>query len=96
MLIPKKLLSDDKNFHVLSILKTAGKLGHKEGMEIYVVGGFVRDLIMGKPLNDIDIMTVGEGIPFAQKLADELGVHKIVSFKTVSYTHLTLPTNREV
>ena len=81
MLIPKKLLSDDKNSHVLSILKTAGKLGDKEGMEIYVVGGFVRDLIMGKPLNDIDIMTVGEGIPFAQKLADELGVHKIVSFK---------------
>ena len=51
---------------VRSILNAAGDLGKKENMQVYVVGGFVRDLIMGKPLNDIDIMTVGEGIPFAE------------------------------
>jgi len=66
---------------VMSILALAGKLADQEKMEAYVVGGFVRDLIMGNPLNDIDIMTVGEGIPFARKLADELGVKKIVPFK---------------
>ena len=37
--------------------------------------------MMGLPLNDIDIMTVGEGIPFAKKLSDELGVKKIIPFK---------------
>jgi putative nucleotidyltransferase with HDIG domain len=36
---------------------------------------------MGNPLNDIDLMTVGDGIKFARKLADELGVKTIVPFK---------------
>ncbi len=64
-----------------SILNVAGELGKKENMQVYAVGGFVRDLIMGKPLNDIDIMTVGEGIPFAEKLAHKLRLKKVVSFK---------------
>ena len=63
-----------------SILNAAGDLGKKENMQVYVVGGFVRDLIMGKPLNDIDIMTVGEGIPFAEKLAHKLALKKVVPF----------------
>ena len=65
---------------VRSILNAAGDLGKKENMQVYIVGGFVRDLIMGKPLNDIDIMTVGEGIPFAEKLAHKLGLKKVVPF----------------
>ena len=63
------------------ILNAAGDLGKKENMQVYVVGGFVRDLIMGKTLNDIDIMTVGEGIPFSEKLAHKLGLKKVVPFK---------------
>jgi putative nucleotidyltransferase with HDIG domain len=81
MLNLNKLLNDIKNAHVLSILKAAGELGYQEGIEVYVVGGFVRDIIMGNPLNDIDLMTVGDGIKFARKLADELGVKTIVPFK---------------
>ena len=77
----KDQLKEKQHAKVRSILETAGRLGEKEGIEVYVVGGFVRDLIMGKPLNDIDIMTVGDGIPFARKLADELVVKKIVPFK---------------
>jgi len=64
-----------------SIINAAGDLGKKENLQVYVVGGFVRDLIMGKPLNDIDIMTVGEGILFAEKLAHKLGMKKVVPFK---------------
>ena len=77
----KDQLKEKQHAKICSILETAGRLGDKEGIEVYVVGGFVRDLIMGKPLNDIDIMTVGDGIPFARKLADELVVKKIVPFK---------------
>ena len=56
-----------------SILSKAGELGERDGIEVYAVGGFVRDLLMGRAINDIDIMTVGEGIPFAEKLAKKLG-----------------------
>jgi len=64
-----------------SILSKAGELGERDGIEVYAVGGFVRDLLMGRPINDIDIMTVGEGIPFAEKLAKKLGKNKVVPFK---------------
>ena len=64
-----------------SILSKAGELGETDGIEVYAVGGFVRDLLMGRPINDIDIMTVGEGIPFAEKLAKKLGKNKVVPFK---------------
>ena len=75
------ILNSSKYDSVRSILEIAGSVGEKEKIEIYVVGGFVRDLLMEKPINDIDLMTVGEGIPFAEILADELGRKKVVPFK---------------
>ena len=67
----KDLLKMPQYGSVKSILDIAGSLGEQEGKGIYVVGGFVRDLLMGKSINDIDIMTVGEGIPFAERLSSD-------------------------
>ncbi len=41
-------------------------------METYVVGGYVRDLIMKKTSRDIDVVCVGSGIELARKVADRL------------------------
>ena len=76
----KNLIDLDKYKSAKSILSTAGSLGEDENLEVYVVGGFVRDLLMEKPLNDIDLMVVGDGIGFAKKLACKLGQKKIVPF----------------
>ena len=76
----KNLIDLDKHKNAMSILSTAGNLGKNENLEVYVVGGFVRDLLMEKPLNDIDLMVVGDGIGFAKKLARKLGQKKIVPF----------------
>ena len=70
MLNIQQLLNSSNYDSVRSILEIAGSLGEKKEMEVYVVGGFVRDLLMGSPINDIDLMTVGEGIPFAEMLAN--------------------------
>jgi poly(A) polymerase len=43
------------------------------GLETYVIGGFVRDLILKRPSPDIDIVTIGSGIELAQKVANRLG-----------------------
>lgn len=40
--------------------------------EIYVIGGFVRDLILGNPGKDIDILVVGDGVEFARNFASKL------------------------
>tara|TARA_B100000003_G_scaffold208832_1_gene230650 strand:- start:419 stop:1840 length:1422 start_codon:yes stop_codon:yes gene_type:complete len=77
----KELFNKKDHSNVRSILELAGAIGERKNTEVYVVGGFVRDLILGKTLNDIDLMTVGDGILFAKSLANSLGVKKVISFK---------------
>jgi poly(A) polymerase len=50
--------------------------------EAFVIGGFVRDAIMGRPCKDIDIVTSGDGILLAGKAAELLGIKKVSVFKT--------------
>ena len=76
----KDLLNSKKYKGIIPILLTAGRLAEKENIDIYVVGGIVRDLLMNRSINDIDIMVVTDGVHFAKKLAFELGIKKIVPF----------------
>lgn len=50
--------------------------------EAFVIGGFVRDSIMGRSCKDIDVVTTGNGIELAQKAAELLAVKKVSVFKT--------------
>lgn len=43
------------------------------GLESYVVGGYVRDLLLARPSKDIDFVCVGSGITLAKKVAKVLG-----------------------
>ncbi|GFK95840.1 CCA-adding enzyme [Fundidesulfovibrio magnetotacticus] len=58
---------------LLALLKRAGSLAKSMGYEAYVVGGFVRDLILGRPNLDLDLVVEGDGILFAEAMARELG-----------------------
>ena len=80
MLNIQDLLKKVQNKYLHEILKVVTKVSKEEDKSAYVVGGFVRDLIMEKELNDIDIMVVGDGIDFAKKIAFGIGVKKIVPF----------------
>ena len=53
-------LLDKRIFHLISETADA------EGMECYVVGGYVRDLFLERPSQDIDVVTVGSGIRLAK------------------------------
>jgi tRNA nucleotidyltransferase (CCA-adding enzyme) len=55
---------------VREVLELAGKVADEEGLNAYVVGGFVRDLILGVENFDIDIVIEGDAIAFASKFAD--------------------------
>jgi len=43
------------------------------GFRTYVVGGYVRDLLLGRSSHDIDIMTVGSGIELAERVSKRIG-----------------------
>jgi tRNA nucleotidyltransferase (CCA-adding enzyme) len=57
----------------LALLKKIGRLAHERGEAAYAVGGFVRDLFIGRPGVDIDITIEGDGIAFAESLAEKTG-----------------------
>jgi poly(A) polymerase len=57
----------------LNIFSVVGKVADRLNIEAYVVGGFVRDLILGRPSKDIDFVCVGSGIDLAREVAKALG-----------------------
>ena len=54
---------------VFRILKQAGELAERTSVSAFVVGGFVRDLLLGQPTLDLDLVIEGDGIAYARALA---------------------------
>ena len=73
-----------------SILAAAGQLGQKQGISIYVVGGYVRDLILDRNTHDIDLMVEGDGIAFARALGRGLGTDRVVVYEKFGTAHIPL------
>lgn len=49
--------------------------------QTFVVGGYVRDLILKRPSKDVDFVTVGSGIELATKVADKINASNVQVFK---------------
>jgi len=65
------------------VLEIVAQASAKLGVESYIIGGFVRDLILKRNSKDIDIVCIGSGIELAESVASELGPDVFVStFKT--------------
>jgi poly(A) polymerase len=62
------------------LLKEIGEIADKNNIEIYVVGGFVRDYYLDRKRTDFDITVVGDSLDFAQKVAKHFK-SKAVIFK---------------
>ncbi len=57
----------------LGLLKLISMASSNLSLPIYLVGGFARDLILGKPGSDMDFVVEGDGILLARSLADKYG-----------------------
>jgi tRNA nucleotidyltransferase (CCA-adding enzyme) len=57
---------------LLVLLRQAGDLADRLDMSVYVVGGFVRDLLLDRPNFDVDVVVEGDGLAFGRALAKEL------------------------
>lgn len=55
------------------VFKLIGEVADKMNREVYVVGGYVRDIFLERTSKDIDFVTVGSGIELASKVAEALG-----------------------
>ena len=61
-----------------------GEVADEMSRECYVVGGYVRDIFLGRKSKDIDFVTVGSGIEVAKRVAHKMGRNKahLAVFKT--------------
>ena len=55
------------------VFELIGQVADEQGVECYVVGGYVRDLFLERPSKDIDVVCVGSGIELAKAVARRLG-----------------------
>jgi len=67
-----KTISKRLPSRVVNLLRLLGLYGSDFKMSVYVVGGFVRDLLLGIPNYDIDIVVEGNGIDFAKHVGRQL------------------------
>jgi poly(A) polymerase len=65
------------------IFKLIRDFDETDNTEVYVIGGYVRDKLLKRAdKKDIDIVVKGNGIEFAQKLANKLKIKKLSIYKT--------------
>jgi len=83
------------------LLKTCGRVGDRLGMAVYVVGGFVRDLLMEVENLDVDLVVEGDGMLYGESLGRALKgnvrVHEKFGTATVSLPggmHVDVATSR--
>lgn len=62
------------------ILQMVGQQADRSGLVCYVVGGFVRDKILGRLCKDMDFVCVGDALQLAESVAQQIGPNAHVSF----------------
>jgi len=67
------ILNQRLHKRIKQLLCDIGKTGDELGFNMFVVGGFVRDFLLDRPIDDIDIVVEGDGIEFAKLYAKKQG-----------------------
>lgn len=62
------------------VFEVIGKAAQKLGVECYAIGGFVRDIFLGRNSKDVDIVAIGSGIDLAHEVANNLPNTPYVSY----------------
>ena len=64
----------------LILLKKIAAAAEAMDMPCFLIGGFVRDKIIGRPTKDIDIVCIGDGIELAHAVAQQFNPKPVVNF----------------
>lgn len=77
------------------LLENIGRIGQELAFNTYVVGGFVRDLLLSRPVEDVDIVVEGDGIAFARVYAQNEGC-RVNTFKKFGTAVIIYPDNFKI
>jgi len=68
------------NDPITKILRRITNIADRVGIEVYLVGGVIRDRILGYSTKDVDIMVIGNGIEFARQIAYSFRLKKVLEY----------------
>ncbi len=85
----KQLLVEQEE--IFDFISSIGKIADELKLDAYIVGGFVRDMIIGKKNKDIDIVVVGDGLKFADEIAEKLNCFPVVKYKEFGTAMIPVP-----
>ncbi len=77
-----------------NIISKISKIAIKSNVQAYLVGGYVRDKLIGQSKTDIDITVIGDGIAFAELTADEFTVKLAAVYKKFGTAMLEIEGNK--
>lgn len=74
------------------VFKILSEIAGKQQLQVFAIGGFVRDIFLNRPSKDIDVVVIGNGIAFAEAVAARLKVKLAVykNFGTASLRYKDL------
>ena len=81
----KKLILE--KISTLEIINVISHTAEEKNIKVYAVGGFVRDIILNRERNDLDILVIGSGPAFAESVADKIGITNVSNFKNFGTAH---------
>ncbi len=68
-----RLLEQNFPAPLLALIRRIGDVARAEGAHLYFVGGIVRDLLLGRPTQDVDLVVEGDAIALCRRLVREMG-----------------------
>lgn len=80
-----------------SVLREVGRIAQKKGIEVYAVGGIVRDILLDRQTSDIDFVTIGKGtgIRLANEVAGQIRNATVSIFPNFGTASVRLKANKE-
>jgi len=90
-----QLLEKHLGQKALGLLLLIGQEAERQNSKVYLVGGLVRDILVGHPNVDIDLVVEPEAIPFAKNIAKMLGA-ECVDYPKFGTATLTLPSGDQL
>lgn len=84
-----------ETLHTNPVFELIARQANALGMEAYVIGGYVRDLLLKRPSKDIDVVCIGSGIALANAVGQQLGVSVSV-FQNFGTAMLRTPDGLEM
>jgi putative nucleotidyltransferase with HDIG domain len=77
-----------------SLLAEIGRVADAESTSAFVVGGYVRDQLLGKAVKDIDVLIIGDGVEFAAKMAKHWQASTLVVYERFGTAMIQLESHK--